>query len=90
MRSAILFNLGSAPTLTEHQEGVLALEQHQHPPEDVPVDDVVLDVVRVVLHAERQQLQDQRHQLRRLEVLPQHHLACRVWEQRRWGVGEGG
>ena len=43
--------------------------EYQHPPQDVLVDDVVLDVVGVVLHTERQQLQDQGQQLRRLEVI---------------------
>jgi len=48
---------------------VLRGGEHQHSPQDVLVDDVVLDVVGVVLHAECQKLQDQRQQLGRLEVI---------------------
>lgn len=43
--------------------------EHQYPPENVLVDDVVLYVVGVVLYAERQQLQDQGQQLGGLKVI---------------------
>ncbi len=55
--------------LTERQKGVFGVHEHQHPPQQVSGHDVVLDVVRVMLHAEGQQLQDQSQQLRRLEVI---------------------
>lgn len=55
--------------LTESQEGVFGVHEHQHSSEQVFVHDVGLDVIGVVLHAEGQQLQDQRQQLSRLEVV---------------------
>jgi len=55
--------------LTESEEGVLGVHEHQHSPQQVLVHDVGLDVVGVVLHAERQELQDQRQQLSCLEVV---------------------
>ena len=45
--------------LTEYKEGVPRAEQHQDSAQQIFTDDVVLDVVGVVLHAERQQLQYQ-------------------------------
>lgn len=50
-------DLGITVGLTECQEGMLGGSEDQHPPEDVLVDNVVLDVVGVVLNTERQQLQ---------------------------------
>lgn len=44
--------------LTQSQEGVLGVHEHEHPAQQVLGHDVVLYVVGVVLHAERQQLQD--------------------------------
>lgn len=55
--------------LTERQEAVSGVHERQHPPQQVSGHDVALDVVRVMLHAEGQQLQDQSQQLRRLEVI---------------------
>lgn len=43
--------------------------EHQYPPENVLVDDIVLDVVGVVLHTKRQQLQNQGQQLRCLKII---------------------
>lgn len=55
--------------LTEREEGVFGVHEHQHSSEQVFVHDVGLDVIGVVLHAEGEQLQDQRQQLSRLEVV---------------------
>lgn len=55
--------------LTECQKGMLGSSENQHPPEDVLVDNVVLDVVRVVLNAECQQLQYQGQQLGCLKII---------------------
>lgn len=48
------------PGLTEREEGVFGVHEHQHSSEQVFVHDVGLDVIGVVLHTEGQQLQDQR------------------------------
>lgn len=48
---------------------MLGGSEHQYPPENVFVDNVVLDVIGVVLHAERQQLQDQSKQLACLKII---------------------
>ena len=48
---------------------MLGVHEQQHSAEQVLVHDVGLDVVRVVRHAEGQQLQDQSQQLSRLEVV---------------------
>ena len=45
--------------LTEYKEGVPRAEQHQDSAQQIFTDDVVLDVIGMVLHAERQQLQYQ-------------------------------
>lgn len=50
-------DLGIIERLTECQKGMLGGREDQHPPEDVLVDNVVLDVVGVVLNTERQQFQ---------------------------------
>lgn len=55
--------------LTKSKEGVFRVHEHQHSPEQVFVHDVGLDVIRVVLHTEGQQLQDQSQQLSCLEVV---------------------
>ena len=44
---------------TESEEGVSGAEQHENAPHKVLGHDVVLDMVRVVLYAERQQLKDE-------------------------------
>lgn len=54
---------------TESEEGVFGVHEHQHSSEQVFVHDVGLDVIGVVLHTEGQELQDQRQQLSRLEVV---------------------
>lgn len=43
--------------------------EHEHPPENVFVDDVVLDVVGVMLHTESKQLQNEGQQLWRLKII---------------------
>lgn len=55
--------------LTEREEGVFGVHEHQHSSEQVFVHDVGLDVISVVLHTEGQELQDQSQQLSRLEVV---------------------
>jgi len=45
--------------LTEYKEGVPRAEQHQDSAQQIFTDDVVLDVIGMVLHAEWQQLQYQ-------------------------------
>lgn len=50
-------DLGLIVGLTEGQKGMLGGSENQHPPEDVLIDNVVLDVVGVVLNTECQQLQ---------------------------------
>lgn len=50
-------DLGIIVRLTECQKGMLGGSEDQHPPEDVLVDNVVLDVVGVVLNTECQQFQ---------------------------------
>lgn len=50
-------DLGIIVRLTECQKGMLGGSEDQHPPEDVLVDNVVLDVVGVVLDTECQQFQ---------------------------------
>ena len=47
------------PELTEYKEGVPRAEQHQDSAQQIFTDDVVLDVIGMVFHAERQQLQYQ-------------------------------
>ena len=55
--------------LTESKECVLRGHEDEHSAQYVLVDDVVLDVVRVMFHAERQQLHYQSQQLARLKVI---------------------
>ena len=49
---------GGGGSLTQSQEGVLGVHEHENPPQQVLGHDVVLYVVGVMLHAEGQQLQD--------------------------------
>ena len=67
----------------EHQERVPGPHEHQDAPEQIPVEDVVLDVVCVVLDAEREQLEDQAEQLDRRIVLAVGPVGGRVRQQRR-------
>lgn len=60
---------------------MFGVHEHQHSPEQVLVHDVGLDVVGVVLHAEGQQLQDQRQQLRRLEVVCKRSKVPSGWKR---------
>lgn len=55
--------------LTECQKGMLGSGENQHPPEDVFIDNVVLNVVGVVLNTECQQFQYQGQQLGGLEII---------------------
>lgn len=48
---------------------MFGVHEHQHSPQQVLIHYVVLYVVRVVLDAERQELQDQREELSRLEIV---------------------
>lgn len=48
---------------------MLRSSEHQYSAEDVFVDDVVLYVIRVMLHTESEQLYDQSQQLTRLEII---------------------
>lgn len=48
---------------------MFGVHEHEHSPQQVLIHDVVLYVVRVVLHAERQQLEDQSEKLSCLEVV---------------------
>ena len=56
-------------SLTQSQESVFWFEEDQHPPYEVFAYDVVLDVVRVMLHTERDQLKDEWEKLTRLVVI---------------------
>lgn len=48
---------------------MFGVHEHQHSPQQVLVHDVVLYVVRVMLHTERKQLQDESQKLSRLEIV---------------------
>lgn len=57
------------PGLTESEEGVFGVHEHQDSSEKVFVHDVGLNVIGVVLNTEGQELQDQRQQLSCLEIV---------------------
>lgn len=56
-------NFAQKSQCAEHQKCVGALHQHQYSSQQVLVQYTVLDVVRVVFHTKRQQLQHQAEQL---------------------------
>lgn len=72
------------PQGPQHQEGELGTHQHQHPAQQVLVQHVVLDMVRVVLHAERQQLHDQSQQLCGLPTLCKKRTYSRLKSEQRF------
>ena len=56
---------------------MLGAHEDEDAPQEVLIDDVVLDVVRVVLDAERQQVEDEGEQLTSLVVICSHQQASR-------------
>lgn len=74
-------DLAHEPEGAEHEERVGRLHQDEYLPEQILVENAVLDVIGVVLDAERQELEDQTEQLDGAVVLAGRSLADRVCEE---------
>ena len=61
--------LPQEPDGTEHQEGVLGLDQDQNFAQDIATNDEILDVICMMLDTEGEKLQYQSNQLSSLIIL---------------------
>lgn len=55
---------------------MFGVHEHKHSSQQIGVHDVVLHVVRVMLHTERQQLQYQSQELGSLEIIYKRQTGC--------------
>jgi hypothetical protein len=64
--------------LTEHQEGVFRPCQHQHSPQQIFVEDAVLNMVGVMFYTEGEQLENNSQELSSAVVVPQGSITLSV------------